>query len=459
MNTNDLFNKNQHGFRSGRSCLSQLLEHLDQITDILEEGGNVDVVYLDFCKAFDKLDFKIVLKKIKSMGIDGRVYNWIRSFLTDRFQQVSVNGVLSSPAPVISGVPQGSVVGPLLFLILIADIDEEITEAIIKSFADDTRAAKGIRSKDDIAILQQELDKIYKWSDDNNMELNDTKFEGVSYGPDEDLKMQSKYKTPSGKDVSMKKTVKDLGVLLSNDCSFKTHIEEVIKKAKNMASWILRTFRTRECKPMLLLFKMLVLPLLEYCSVLWSPQDVGSIQRLDTVQWSFIRKISSNVKSDYWTRLSSMKLYSLQRRRERYRIIYIWKVLEGLVPNINNKIKASNLHARLGRKCLIPNVPNSRLSKIREASLPINGGRLFNELPKDIRNLTNVSLETFKRAVDQFLKTVPDEPQLVGYTAQRRASSNSLLEMVNVARKSCAPFVLRLERRQELGAERIVDQR
>ena len=226
-----------------------------------------------------------------------------------------------------------------------------------------------------------------------------------------------------------------------------------------MASWILRTFRTRECKPMLLLFKMLVLPLLEYCSVLWSPQDVGSIQRLDTVQWSFIRKISSNVKSDYWTRLSSMKLYSLQRRRERYRIIYIWKVLEGLVPNINNKIKASNLHARLGRKCLIPNVPNSRLSKIREASLPINGGRLFNELPKDIRNLTNVSLETFKRAVDQFLKTVPDEPQLVGYTAQRRASSNSLLEMVNVARKSCAPFVLRLERRQELGAERIVDQR
>ena len=87
------------------------------------------------------------------------------------------------------------------------------------------RSLKGIRSKDDIDILQQVLDKIYKWSDDNNMELNDTKFEGVSYGPDEDLKMQSKYKTPSGKDVSMKKTVKDLGVLLSNDCSFETHIK------------------------------------------------------------------------------------------------------------------------------------------------------------------------------------------------------------------------------------------
>ena len=111
---------------------------------MLEDGGNVDVIYLDFSKAFDKLDFKIVLRKIKSMGIEGRVFNWIQSFLTNRTQQVSVDGTLSDPAPVISGVPQGSVLGPLLFLILIGDIDDEVTEAIIKSFADDTRAMKGI---------------------------------------------------------------------------------------------------------------------------------------------------------------------------------------------------------------------------------------------------------------------------------------------------------------------------
>ena len=452
MNKNDLFNKNQHGFRSGRSCLSQLLDHLDQIMDILEKGGNVDVIYLDFSKAFDKLDFNIVLKKIKAMGIDGKVYNWIRSFLTDRVQQVSVNGFLSKPAHVISGVPQGSVLGPLLFLVLIADIDEEAVYAIIKSFADDTRAARGIFTEEDIKILQKELEKIYQWSDDNNMELNDKKFEGTSYGLNEDLKAKSTYTTPSGKPVTMKKTVKDLGVLMSNDCKFKEHIDQVIEKAKNMASWILRTFRTRECRPMVLLFKMLVLPILEYCSVLWSPQDVGSIQKLESIQWSFIRKITSNTESNYWKRLAAMNLYSLQRRRERYRIIYIWKVLEGLVPNVNMKINLStNFHARLGRKCQIPNVPNTKLAKSREASLSINGARLFNIMPKSVRNLTNVNLSTFKCALDRFLNCVPDEPQLPGYTAHRRASSNSLLAMISENRKSFGSFALDLENDEQVA--------
>merc|ERR1712243_499459 len=177
---------------------------------------------------------------------------------------------------------------------------------------------------------------------------------------------------------------------------------------------------------MLLLYKMLVLPILEYCSVLWTPQDVGSIQKLDTIQWSLIRKINCNNASDYWERLKSMKMYSLQRRRERYRIIYTWKILEGLVPNINNKITSKN-HARLGRKCDIPSVINGRLSKIREASLPFNGPQLFNLLPKHIRDLSGVKLTAFKAALDNYLRKVPDEPQLPGYTAYRHASSNSLI--------------------------------
>ena len=442
MDENHLFNSNQHGFRSGRSCLSQLLEHFDQILDLLEDGGNVDVIYLDFSKAFDKLDFKIVLRKIKSMGIEGRVFNWIQSFLTNRTQQVSVDGTLSDPAPVISGVPQGSVLGPLLFLILIGDIDDEITEAIIKSFADDTRAIKGIYTKDDVATLQRQLQKIYKWSDDNNMSLNDKKFEGSRLGPNDTIKNETSYTSPSGQIIEMKKTVKDLGVLMSDDCTFSAHIASVIEKAKNMASWVLRTFRTREAKPMLLLYKMLILPLLEYCSVLWSPQEVGNIQKLDDIQWAFIRKISSPADKNYWTRLRSFKLYSLQRRRERYQIIYVWKVLEGHVPNVNNKI-ASTIHERLGRKCVVPRVPNGKLGKIREASLTVHGTKLFNVLPQPLRNTSGVKLDSFKSALDRYLKTVPDEPTLVGYTACRRADTNSIIHMHKLNTKSAgSAFVL-----------------
>ena len=108
----------------------------------LEKGFNVDVVYLDFAKAFDKLDFNITLSKIKSLGISGKIGRWIHSFLTGRKQSVVVNGTKSPAADVLSGVPQGSVIGPILFLILIGDIDQDVAHSFISSFADDTRIGK-----------------------------------------------------------------------------------------------------------------------------------------------------------------------------------------------------------------------------------------------------------------------------------------------------------------------------
>ena len=133
---NDLMNPNQHGFRAGRSCLSQLLQHFDKITRLLEQGKNVDIIYLDFSKAFDKLDFKICLQKLHNMGITGRIYRWLGSFLTIRMQCVVVGGAKSHMEPVISGVPQGSVIGPLLYLIMMRDIDDGILSAHVSSFAD-----------------------------------------------------------------------------------------------------------------------------------------------------------------------------------------------------------------------------------------------------------------------------------------------------------------------------------
>ena len=149
MEEHDLFNPGQHGFRLGRSCLSQLVAHYDNILRLLENGQNVDVVYLDFAKAFDKVDFLITMRKLQSLGITGKLGKWIYAFLTDRKQAVIVNGHRSQPSNVMSGVPQGSVLGPLLFLVLLGDIDRNVAEAYVSSFADDTRTAMGISSVDD----------------------------------------------------------------------------------------------------------------------------------------------------------------------------------------------------------------------------------------------------------------------------------------------------------------------
>ena len=182
---------------------------------------------------------------------------------------------------------------------------------------------------------------------------------------------------------------------------------------------------------MLTTWKSLVLPILDYCSQLWSPQNKGDIQMIEDIQKSFTRKIFFHGREDYWDRLQSLRLYSLERRRERYRIIYVWKMLENMVPNLttDNKI-TSNTSLRFGRKCVVPSVSrtaSSRVQSIREGSLSVNGVQLFNVLPRQIRDMTNVELPDFKKKLDEFLATIPDEPLCPGYTGIRRAESNSLL--------------------------------
>ena len=288
----NLFNCSQHGFTAGHSCLSQLLEYFDNFLCLLEEGNNVDTVYLDYSKAFDKVDHGILIRKLESMGINGKILRWISAFLSDRKQSVMVNGVLSKQATVISGVPQGTVLGPILFLIFIADIDEDVKYSFLSSFADDTRLFKSISYMIDTFKLQRDLNVVYDWSQRNNMVLNDTKFQVLRHGKDKELKEASCYLTPCGKLIEEKESIKDLGIHIDSDCSFSTHIRNVVKKMKEISGWILRTFKTRSRNLMLILWKSLVLPHHDYCSQLWSPSKVGDIQNLEMVQRSFVKKIT-----------------------------------------------------------------------------------------------------------------------------------------------------------------------
>ena len=266
------------------------------------------------------------------------------------------------------------------------------------------------------------------------MEFNSTTFELLRLWPNDDtLKYCTSYTSPSGSIIAEKDHVRVLGVALFNTGNFPEHIRNVVTKVKNLTSWILRSFSCRSAEVMLTLWKSLVLPHLEYASQLWSPLQKGLIQHMEALQWSFLRKIKSSVQNNYWKTLMKFRMYSLERRRERYRIIYLWKIIEELTSNLssNGEIKLKN-NERLGRLYHIKkNILNSqpKILKLRDGSFSVNSVFLFSTIPKPITNLTKCPVEVFKKQLDDFLQTIPDEPQITGMTMYRRANSNSIVDM------------------------------
>ena len=429
-----LFNANQHGFRKGRSCLSQLLEHHMSILEALADGLAVDVVYLDFAKAFDKVDHGVLLIKLRKLGLSGTLLSWIDSFLSDRRQLVLLEGIESEIGDVISGVPQGSVLGPLLFLIHIHDIDSELEFSTASSFADDTRIIRKINSMENCRELQLDLQKIYNWAEQNNMSFNQGKFELMRHGRHPCAEW--KYADDNSQEIARKKQVKDLGVIMQEGGAFTAQRESIVQKCKRQIAWILRTFRTRKAEPMLTLFKSLVVPHAEYCSQLWNPVNIGDIAQLEGIQRTFTSKIDGLQKQNYWQRLESLNLYSFQRRRERYLIIYIWKMIQGMVPNFIKpelKIKVKN-HIRFGRQCVIPHFRGGSgvaVGSLCEGSFTVVAARLFNSMPRKVRDCDG-GLMVFKSALDDFLRNVPDKPKLPNYIQQ--AKDNTIGEQINQQR-------------------------
>ena len=195
---------------------------------------------------------------------------------------------------------------------------------------------------------------------------------------------------------------------MSNDASFKEHINSIIKTAKNKMGWILRTFRTRDKKSMLTLWKSLVRPILDYCCQLWSPVEKGAIRDIESLQRTFTSKINEVKHLNYWARLRTLNLYSLERRRERYIILYVWKSMNNLSPSIGIGTK---WRARSGLTCDIRRPPTHASRKIQSkirASLRNRGSELFNILPPTLISYMESNLGPFKRMLDEFLTTITD---------------------------------------------------
>ena len=431
MELNNAFPESQHGFRSNRSTVSQLLEHYDDIISALEEGSNIDIIMLDFSKAFDKINISILLKKLKFLGIGGNIAKWTANFLIKRKQKVIVNKQSSKWSEVKSGVPQGSILAALFFLIYISDIGDEIEHSSIASYADDSKVKRNIKVRSDAEKLQSDLTKVYKWTDKNLMQFNITKFEILRIGKQETLKAETFYKTPDDTLIKENDVVKDLGVLFNKHGNFDDHLKVKIAKCNKMCGYILRTFVTREPGPLMTLFKSLVIPIMDYCSIIWNPSKRKDIQAIEKIQRNFTKRINGLQDLSYYERLKKLNIYSMERRRERYELLYTFKILNHSVPNVGLKWK---FFPRRGREIVPPPVQkNSRKSAMtmRRNSFRGKAAYLFNCLPESLRNTSSdTPMPTIKRALDKFLSRVTDEPVLSGYCRSNDAASNSIVHQV-----------------------------
>ena len=202
-----------------------------------------------------------------------------------------VNGVVSNVTNVSSGVPQGTVLGPILFLIYISDIGNNITSSK-KIYVDDTKIKKGIKDEKDVEELQVDLDKLYSWAKENNMVFNGSKFQLMRYGIDEDLKNDTTYFTEETTEIIERyENLRDLGVTLSDDASFDDHLTKVVKKTRQKMGWVMRTFYSRRQDLMKTLYKTLIVPNVDYCSQLWMPIKATSIQTIEKLQKRFFNRI------------------------------------------------------------------------------------------------------------------------------------------------------------------------
>ena len=234
----------------------------------------------------------------------------------------------------------------------------------------------------------------------------------------------------------MSTDIRDLGINMSASGIFEKHINEAVLKGNQMSGRILRTFQTRDATPMMMLYKALVLPTVEYCCQIWSPKKQYLIKRLESVQRHFTTKVSGTAGMNYKQRLKFLRIYSLERRRDRYAIIYVWKIIKGIVPNMLGRdcIRSVDSNPRLGRYCLLPNLNHNAaqyVQTLRENSFCVQGPKLFNTLEKNLREFDG-TLETFKTRLDKFLSTIEDAP--MDPNEPQVATSNSLLDQVAQAR-------------------------
>lgn len=326
---NNYLTDNQHAFRKNRSCESQLINVIHDWTKMLDEKKQVDVFILDFEKAFDTVPHELVKTKLHSLGVSKQVIIWIGQFLANRQQKVVINGTSSKSSDVVSGVPQGTVLGPILFLVHINDIGNKI-KSKIRLFADDCVCYREINSFQDTQTLQNDIDALGSWAREWGMRFQPVKCNTMTVS---NKKKNIRYNyTLEGTELESLDHIKYLGVTITQNLNWNKHITLMCNKTQKILGLVKRNLKTCPTEVKMQAYKGLIRPILEYSSSVWDPHQQYLIKKIEAIQRRAARFISNNYEYEPGSMtkiLDQLNLIPLQERRRQNRLIALFKGLHG----------------------------------------------------------------------------------------------------------------------------------
>jgi hypothetical protein len=318
--SNKILNQHQFGFMKEKGVVDQMLECMHFWQLALENKAELHCVYFDIAKAFDTVSHRKLIFKLRCMGINSTLTDWLTSYLSDRCFVVKVNGVHSSKFKVLSGVPQGSTLGPLLFICYINDLFSVVSFSSMFMFADDCKLMKLMSTMDDQNLLQLDINCVYQWyitwqfkpNIDKTMFLN-------LFG-----KMLASY-VVNNTNILLNKSVTDLGISYDSNLSFRGHIMMISRRAYYVLHNMFCMFQHHNANFYVHLFVTYIRPLLENCTVIWSPHLIKDIDYIENIQRYFTRRICPP-NLNYIQRLQVLNLKSLEVRRIMFDLKYFFKL-------------------------------------------------------------------------------------------------------------------------------------